>query len=85
MLITIAVIIVALGEFLIEHGIIDPDEVMKTMRGLWNREVDKFDPPVSSVGSQVMVLNLNGGLVRYGLLAWLLMYGAVCTGEGGVF
>jgi len=83
MFITIAVIIVAVGVYLIEHGIIDPDEVMKSIEGLWNMVVDKFNPPVSSVGSEVMVLNLNGGLVRYGLLAWLLMYGAVCTGEGG--
>lgn len=85
MFITIAVLIAAVGEFLIEQGIIDPDAVVKTMTGLWNREVDKFDPPIANVGSQVMVLNLNGGMVRYGVLAWLLMYGAVCTAEGGMF
>ncbi|KAF8427602.1 hypothetical protein BGX38DRAFT_1234972 [Terfezia claveryi] len=91
MLVTIAVIIAAIGEFLINHGIMEPDAVKNAMEGVWNKEVDKFDPPkqsdppVSSVASQVMVLNLDGNLVRYGLLAWVLMYGAVCVGEGGAF
>ncbi|KAF8419185.1 hypothetical protein EV426DRAFT_720141 [Tirmania nivea] len=86
MFVTIAVLIAAVGAFLIEQGIIDPDAIRRAMEGAWNREVEKFDPPpISSVGSQVTVLNLDGGFIRYGLLAWVLMYGAVCAGEGGVF
>ncbi|RPB27791.1 hypothetical protein L211DRAFT_833773 [Terfezia boudieri ATCC MYA-4762] len=103
MLVTIAVIIAAIGELLISHGIMEPDAVKNAMEGVWNKVVNKFDPPtntdsptqtdlltqtyppVSSVASQVMVLNLDSNVVRYGLLAWVLMYGAVCVGEGGVF
>ncbi|RPB27798.1 hypothetical protein L211DRAFT_845811 [Terfezia boudieri ATCC MYA-4762] len=88
MLVTIAVIIAAIGEFLISHGIMEPDAVKTSMEGLWDKEVNKFDPPkppISSVGSQVTVLNLDSNVVRYGLLAWVLLYGAVCVGEGGVY
>ena len=69
----------------------NPDAVKEAMEGVWNRGVHRFDPPtrrdvsVSSVGSQAMVLNLDRGIIRYGLLAWVLMYGAVCVGDGGVF
>ncbi|KAF8419184.1 hypothetical protein EV426DRAFT_702045 [Tirmania nivea] len=82
MYVTIAVIIAAVGAFLIQQGIIEPDAISKAMEEAWNREVEKFDRPMSSVGSQVMVLNFDGGFVRYGLLAGVLMYGAVCAGEG---
>ena len=89
--VTIAVIISAIGEFLINYGVMNPDAAKDTMEGVWNKQVHKYDPPtrrdppVRSVGSQVMILNLDGGIVRYGLLAWVLMYGAVCVGDGGVF
>ena len=85
MYITIAVIIAAIGEFLIEHEIFDMGVIKSTMDGVWETEVRKRNPPVSSVGNQVMVLNLDSGIIRYGLLAWVLVYGAVCVGEGRVF
>ncbi|KAF8420248.1 hypothetical protein EV426DRAFT_612975 [Tirmania nivea] len=81
MFIAIAVIMVAVGIILVDEGIVDPDEVSSALEGAWNSTVEIFDSTtVPSVGSQLVVLNLDIGWVPYGVWAWLLMYGAVHAG-----
>ncbi|KAF8458200.1 hypothetical protein BDZ91DRAFT_743265 [Kalaharituber pfeilii] len=90
MFITIAVLLVAVGELLVEKGIVDPDKASVAIEGAWNKVVDKFDPPPTptptpDVGSQASVLNLDATWVKYGVWAWVLMHVFVCAGEGGGF
>ncbi|KAF8453356.1 hypothetical protein BGX38DRAFT_1178220 [Terfezia claveryi] len=86
MVIMIAVLLVAVGLFLVDEGIIDPDGAGNAIETAWDSTVEKFDPDPSSadsIGSQVTVLNLHVGWVRYGVWAWLLMYGAGAIHDGG--
>lgn len=83
MFLTIAILIIAIGEILIDKGIIDPEKIKQTLEGMWIRSVEKLDPPpVHSTGTQLTVLNLNHGWVKYGVLASVVMPLFVCAGEG---
>lgn len=82
--ITIAVLMVVVGMVLVEEGIVDPDGAGNALEGAWNSTLESFDPTTAdSVGSQVTVpnLNLDHGWAQYGIVAWLLMYGAIHAGE----
>ena len=84
MFITIAVLMVVVGKLLVDEGIIDPDAAGNALEGAWNSTVKNFDPASAhSLGGQLTVpnLKLDVGWARYGILAWLLMYGAIHAGE----
>lgn len=79
MVMMIVVIMVAVAQELVEQGIIDPNGA--GMEGAWNSTAETFDPPTTkSASSRTTVLNLDVGWVRYGIWAWLLMYGAILAG-----
>lgn len=86
-MISVAVIIVAVGEYLIEKGIIEPDKIYEALEKSWGKAGQAFNSSphtyiqTATSEGQLTILNLNSGWVKYGVWASVLIPVMVCAAE----